>query len=413
MGVFYREHREEIQQIKKECQKQLLEDIIPFWEERAPDQEYGGFFQFFDRKGRLYCHQKEGWFQGRNLYMFSAFYRNIEQRAKWLQAAEKGYSFLVGKAALEDGRFSFRMEQDGTKKEGAVSIFTDFFAAEGISQFLGITGKNGEEGRKLLDQIVKQIFKHLQDKNVLDMEQIPDGYEKHAINFMTILIILECRNILGTKYDEKLHECIKNSLYKFASDRYEAVFEYIAADKRKAPGECGRIMDPGHTMESLWFAMEAGIETNHPEYAKRAEKILDWVLLKCWDQEYGGFFLKTDYTGGKPQHPYDAETYGGCLVQWCDKVWWVQAEGLLALGMSALLNENKKHLEYFFRQYQYVKEHFMDREYGEWFPILKRNGEIILDDKGFAQKGPYHVPRCMMKLTMFIEMWLESQEETL
>ncbi len=413
MKTFYRKHKKEIQNIKEDCQRHLLEDVIPFWEKSVPDQQYGGFFQYFDRKGRLYCTDKEGWFQGRDLYMFSALYQNIERKEEWLQAAEKGYSFLTKEVLQEDFRFLSRMRQDGTKIEGAVSIFTDFFAAEGISQFFRIQKNISKEEKELLADIIKCIFIHIQEQSVLDMEEVPEGYEKHAINFMSILITLECRKILGTEYDDKLHECIKKSLYEFASDQYEAVFEFIAVNKEKEPEGYGRIMDPGHTMESLWFAMDAGRETNHPEYGKRAERILDWVLEKCWDKEYGGFFLKTDYTGMQPESPHDTETYGGCKVQWCDKVWWVQAEGLLALGMSALLNENEKHFQYFVKQYQYIEEHFMDKEFGEWFPLLKRNGEIILDQKGFKQKGPYHVPRCLMKLMVFMERWLKSQEEIL
>ena len=34
--------------------KELQESVIPFWAERCPDLEYGGFFSCFDREGNLY-----------------------------------------------------------------------------------------------------------------------------------------------------------------------------------------------------------------------------------------------------------------------------------------------------------------------------------------------------------------------
>ena len=131
--------------------------------------------------------------------------------------------------------------------------------------------------------------------------------------------------------------------------------------------------------------------------------MLDWVIDKCWDKDYGGFFLTTNLEGEKPEEPYDKEMYGGKEVLWQDKVWWVQAEGLLALGFSSVHTQNERHFEYFLKQYDYIKNNFRDQTYGEWFPLLTRDGRKIMTDKGFEQKGPYHVPRCLMKLSKLLK----------
>ena len=82
---------------------------------------------------------------------------------------------------------------------------------------------------------------------------------------------------------------------------------------------------------------------------------------------------------------------------------------MYALGMSALFHENEKHFRYFMKMYDYVQNNFRDKEYGEWYSILKRDGRMVSDYKGFELKGPYHVPRCLMQLVTLLEEYLEQK----
>lgn len=192
----------------------------------------------------------------------------------------------------------------------------------------------------------------------------------------------------------------------FANDEYKAPFEYIGTDgKPRLEGE-GRLIDAGHTMESLWFSMRAGKECGCAAYIKRAETVLDWVIARCYDEEYGGFYQHVDVDTLIPQQRFLVNDYAGIPAAWDDKIWWVQAEGLNALAMSALYNENEKHFTYFLKLYDYVQNCFRDKEFGEWYSILKRDGSIRSDKKGFELKGPYHVPRCLMQLTVLLEAYL-------
>ena len=68
-----------------------------------------------------------------------------------------------------------------------------------------------------------------------------------------------------------------------------------------------------------------------------------------------------------------------------------------------------KMFEYFMKMYDYVQNNFRDKEYGEWYSILKRDGRMVSDYKGFELKGPYHVPRCLMQLVTLLEEYLEQK----
>ena len=77
--------------------------------------------------------------------------------------------------------------------------------------------------------------------------------------------------------------------------------------------------------------------------------------------------------------------------------------------MSALYNENERHYAYFIKMYDYIQSYFRDKKYGEWYSILKRDGTIRVADKGFALKGPYHVPRCLLQSVKLLEIYLNGK----
>lgn len=405
---FREQHSREFQEYEARYRELLFQNLIPFWQERMEDKLYGGCFNYFNRKGELTCTDKPGWFAGRNLYFFSALCNTFGSRQDWMHMADQCYHFLRTHGLTENGRFHFMLDRSGKVLQGPVSIHTDHFAVKGIIEYLAAQGPQASaEEISFAQALADRLFENTQDAKLLAMEGIPEGFQKHSINFMNLITALESRKVFGTRYEEILRRAIEKSLHEFASDSYHAAFEYIGLDCHPKVEQVGRIMDAGHCMESLWFSMEAGRMLGRPEYSKRAEEVLDWVIERCWDSEYGGFFAFVDVLTGVPEPEQQDESYGRFSVKWSDKVWWVQAEALVALAASAVYNENETHWLYFKRLHQYVTTYFMDSEYGEWYTLLTRDGHVLIDEKGSELKGPYHVPRCAMQL---IKLFSHGQE---
>lgn len=396
---FCEKHCNELREYEAFYRENLFQNLIPFWQERIEDPLYGGCFNYFDREGVLTSTDKPGWFIGRGLYFFSALCNTFGTRPDWMHLADQCYHFLREHAMTENGRFNHMLDREGNVLRGPVSIHTDHFAVKGMIEYLAAQGKKATyEETNFVKELTDRLFMNTQDPSVLAAEGIPEGFQKHSINFMNLITALESRKILGERYDAILHRCVNKSLYEFASDQHNAAFEYIGMDGQPKVEQMGRIMDAGHCMESLWFSMEAGRVLNKSEYRLRAECVLDWVIERCWDMEHGGFYAFVDVLTGVPEPEQQLESYGSFSVRWSDKVWWVQAEALIALAMSAVLNGNEAHWHYFELLHQYVKTHFMDFEYGEWYTLLAKDGRVLIDAKGSDSKGPYHVPRCAMQL---------------
>ncbi len=73
-----------LQEISERYRKALLEDVIPFWIDHSTDPEYGGYFTSLDRQGEVYDTDKFVWLQGREIWMFSHLYNNVEKRQELL-----------------------------------------------------------------------------------------------------------------------------------------------------------------------------------------------------------------------------------------------------------------------------------------------------------------------------------------
>ena len=104
--------------------KHILEEVMPFWDERCIDKIYGGYLTCFDRKGVLTDDRKYIWFQGRQLYIYSLLYNKIRKDPQWLQNAKQGFEFLVKYGYAGNGRWNYVLDRKGNVLEGTISIFS-------------------------------------------------------------------------------------------------------------------------------------------------------------------------------------------------------------------------------------------------------------------------------------------------
>ena len=408
--IFREKHLNEIKVLAKYYRSELLGNIVPFWEERVVDKEFGGYFNGFDRYGKLIDDKKPGWFIGRDLYTFAALYNKIEKRPEWLEIAKVGRESMNGPAYAGNGRFHQMMSRDGRVISKESSIFTEHFAAKALCEYIKACGKNAkQEDIDFARILIDGIYERTADRNELRQEGIPDNMQKHAVNFMNLIVALESLPVFENAYISKLNESVHNSLFIYANNDLKVPFEYIGNDGKPVLEGEGRLVDPGHTLESLWFSMETGLQEHIPELITRAGEVLNWVIAHAYDHEYGGFYQHVDFETLIPEKRFLLNSYAGTPVAWNDKIWWVQAEALNALAMSALLNSDEKQFSYFMEVHNFTKEYFRDQEAPEWFSFLKRDGTVYDTRKGFELKGPYHVPRTHMLLTELFEAYVNNE----
>jgi mannobiose 2-epimerase len=111
------------------------------------------------------------------------------------------------------------------------------------------------------------------------------------------------------------------------------------------------------------------------------------ALRYGFDRKQGGFF----YTG-RLQRRADR----------LEKVWWVQAEGMLAALQMYCLTREKIYWECFAQTLQWILARQIDWKGGDWHYRIDRDGTPA-GDKAGAWKGPYHNGRAVLRCLELLE----------
>ena len=118
----------------------LLEDVIPFWTNHSIDKVYGGYFTCLNTTGNVFDTDKFIWLQCRQVWCFAMLYNQVEQRADWLEIAEKGADFLLKHGRDEKGHWYFSVNREGKPLVQPYNIFSDCFASMAFGQLYKATG---------------------------------------------------------------------------------------------------------------------------------------------------------------------------------------------------------------------------------------------------------------------------------
>jgi N-acylglucosamine 2-epimerase len=379
--------------LTKKYKDELLSNVIPFWEKHSVDKEYGGYYTCLDRAGNVYDTDKFIWLQGRQVWMFSSLYNNLEKREQWLTMAEHGAHFLEKYGHDNEGNWYFSLNREGKPLIAPYNIFSDCFATMAFGQISKTTGNERYAG------IAVRTF-----KNILNRSENPKGKYSKAVpgtrplkSFslpMTLCnLSLEIEDLLEKNFvDETINRCIHEVTEVFYDKGSGLIRENVNPDGSFSDSFEGRLINPGHGLEAMWFVMDLAIRNNDSKLMQKATAITLDILNYSWDKEFGGIFYFLDIKGKPVQQ-----------LEWDQKLWWVHIETLISLLKGYYHTQNPDCLKWFEKVQEYTWSHFPDPQYGEWFGYLNRRGEVLLPLKGGKWKGCFHVPRGMYQISRILE----------
>lgn len=375
-----------IKELKEIYTKELLENVMPFWEKYAPDYKYGGMLHYMERDGSLYCTDKSGWFQGRGTWTFSKLYNNVEKRPEWLEIARLGYEFLVRRCFDTDGRMFFELTRDGRPIRKRRYWFTEAFAVSAMSEYYKASGDR--EALCRAKELFEQIVGYYKNPESLPQKYITENFQIKSHN-MRMVLVSTAQNLMEAEYDpvyeDMIHLVITELFRDFVKEDKRALLECIAIDGSYLDTPLGRRINPGHSMETAWFVLREAERTGDRELIERTGKLIKWSMDWGWDEQYGGIFNYVDLEG-KPSDK----------IEWDMKYWWTHAEALYANLYAYYLTGDPVFEENYEKLHSYTFSHFPDYEYGEWFGYLHRDGTLCLSAKGTMWKGPFHIPRTLI-----------------
>ena len=381
----------------RDHQKWLREELdrcANFWLKNGMDREHGGVYTCLDREGKVFSTDKSVWMQGRCGWIFAHLCHLYGVREEWLAASKSCLDFMEKYCINTEagGRMYFTVTEDGKPLRQRRYCFSEAFYAIANAEYYGLTGETEclERARRAYD-LYWDLNHGMADPTGLGPKTIPETRTGRA--FGIPMIILNVTSVLlrvdperKAFYEERAAQCVEEIFKYHVHPELKCVLENVGPD-----GEArlwyteGRIVNPGHDIEGVWFLLEHAKRTGDSELVAKAAQIFDWAIEAGWDKEYGGLLYFIDCLG-KPPEAYEHDM----------KLWWPHNEILIASLMLYRDTGDEKYLDWFEKTLDYCKQHFSDPEYGEWYGYLRRDGLPTQPPcKGSTFKGPFHLPRML------------------
>ena len=367
---------------------ELKDNILPFWVNHSRDERNGGFFTCLDRYGKVYDTDKFVWLQGRQVWCFSYMYKQVEPNPQWLHTALLGAEFLKKHGRDAAGNWYFSLTAEGKPLVQPYNIFSDCFATMAFAALDRINPR--DEWKQIALDTFENILKRQDNWKGSYNKAVPGTRPLKNFSLPMILcnLSLELEHLIGADrvnaFAPQVVDQIMNIFYQSDSG---LILENVHPDGKPSDSFEGRVLNPGHAIEAMWFIMDLGKRFNDPALIEKAKDILLHTLEYGWDREHGGIFYFLDIHGHPPQQ-----------LEWDQKLWWVHVETLVGLAKAYVLTGDPRCADWFERVHQYTWSHFRDEPHGEWFGYLNRRGEVLLPLKGGKWKGCFHIPRSLYQV---------------
>ncbi|MDD3336877.1 MAG: AGE family epimerase/isomerase [Eubacteriales bacterium] len=384
---------ENLHAVGKEFHHVLMNDFVPFWEKFSPDPVYGGFLCGFDRDGELFMEDKSVWQQGRSLWMFSKLYNEFGHKQSWIDIAQSGYDFINDHCFDEKGHMYFRVTREGLPLVNRRYYFSEAFAIMGYVEFFLATGK--EEIRQRAIQLFKRMYHYYTTPGCFPPKVDPKTRSNmgHSIVMIMMNVCQYMRRVDNDPlYNEVIDSCLEKILHYFVREEEHALLETVGSKGERIDSPDGRLVNPGHSLETAWFLMVEAIYRRDTALMEKAMQITLWSLECGWDEKMGGIF-----------YFQDVENKPVLSLEWDMKLLWTHCEGMIACLYSYWYCRDEKYMAWFNRIKDYVFSHYPDPGHPEWFGHLHRDGTPINYIKGSDWKGPFHNVRAFMLITQLVE----------
>ncbi len=406
---------------------ELKENLLFFWMPRCLDTEFGGYFNCFTNDGsRLVSKDKYVWSQGRFLWTFSKLATmdmfSEQERSEFLHYAKSGRDFLIKNVliAKDDWRCVFLTEQNGTPKyvngyrELDMSISADCFVVAGFAMYS--IAANDYESYIFAKKLGESVWERYNSGNYRSLPYpLSPKFDSHARPMILTNVNCELYRAALVFEPEYANEILKNIDYchtldfeRFC-DENSLIHEFTYANGEWANNLFGQHINPGHTIEDMWFQYDAQCILNTKKYWDKIQSVVKKTFNTGWDNEFGGLlhFIGVDGTmEGCDGDAKDESQLKLVKDDWGSKLWWVHSEALYTTLLMFDKTNDSEFLDMFQKVFDYTYKTFPnpDKNIREWIQIRTRDGSPQDKVVALPVKDPYHI---MRNVILIIELLTE------
>jgi len=385
--------------LSQEMLEELKGNILPFWICHTIDTEHGGFYGLMSHDLVLNPKAPKGGIHtSRILWTFSAAYR-IFHREQYLDAAHHAFDF-ISRCLWDEiyGGIYFMVDFRGWPVIDRKHAYNLAFAIYGLSEYYRVTSRT--EALHMAITIFHMLEEHFKDKidggyiealardySPVSDVRLSDREDNDIKTMNTHLHILEAyTNLLRVWREDRLIQAQKELIETMLShivDPEHHRFKLFFDEKWRSNKP---IISYGHDIEGSWLLCEAadglGDDALKRKVYAEAVNMAYAVLNHGLDKQYGGI--------------YNEETAGHLDDE---KHWWPQAEAVVGFLNAYQITRDEQFLNGAMQCWSFIKNHVIDRTYGEWYWKTDRAGKPDLDKpKVEPWKCPYHNSRACIEV---------------
>jgi mannobiose 2-epimerase len=390
--------------------------LLPFWIQRTVDKTQGGYITHFNEFGEDSGQDEKSLIaMTRSVFTYSQAYRHGFGGEVMKEMAEHGVRFLLDKMWDEThGGFYWMVNRAGHATNKQKIGYGHSFAIYSLSEYTLATGDpvGLEYAGKVFDLLQKYaVDTHYggyweffaEDWSMMG-PGAPGGDRKtldvhmHLMEAFTTLYEASRKDIHRRKLKESIDILIHKimdpatgtGIPQFWEDwsvapqiKFDIVWGWDRFQDGGQKASAVNNTSYGHNAEFGWLLMHAlkvG-KIDATPYLANIKKAFYHSMENGIDWENGGVYVEGSHSGG----PTDLE-----------KEFWQQAEMLIGMLDAYLVTKDEQFLKAYEQIHRFVFDKMINRNTGEWWPLMTREGEPIWRHMATNWKINYHNVRSMI-----------------
>ncbi|MFT3870643.1 MAG: AGE family epimerase/isomerase [Nibricoccus sp.] len=389
-------------ELGRKAERELRENILPFWLKYAPDPENGAFHgqltadlkpvEAAPRGSLLTC---------RILWAFSAVYRRYREPAL-LEMAKRAYQDLLTRFWDEQhGGIYWTISKEGKPLDTSKQTYGQVFGIYALSEYYRATFD--PQALERATMLYRCVEKYARDPahggyfEVFTSDWRKEQPRKSPVNATaaksqnTHLHVMEAyTNLLRVWPDADLRAALQALVECMLTRIYDARSHHLRLFLTENWTPRSENWSYGHDIEAAWLLTEAAQVLDDTDLIKRTKAVaveIAEAFLKQGVDHDGGVFNE-----GGPKGVTDSR-----------KDWWPQAEAMVGLLNAYQISGDNRFLTAAAKTWTFIDKRMIDHERGEWFQSVDDRGPNRLLPKISLWKCPYHNGRACLEVLARVE----------
>src|SRR5665213_863260 len=390
-------HATDLSTLASSTEQELKADILPFWMKYTRNPENGGYYGLIKadmtvRKGA----SRGALLTSRILWTYSAAYRSYHDPA-YLEMATYAFRDLMDHFRdTESGGIFWTITADGKPLDSHKQVYGQVFAVYALAEYYRATGDKAALDEAIA--IYRLVEEHAHDRryggyfDALDRKwgrtgggqtnllgDAPKSQNSHIHileSYTELLRVWPDPGLLANQRD-----LIDVTVRHIIDPRTHHLILFLKDDWTPI----GEAVSYGHDIELSWLLVEAANVVGDPALIAQVKPIsldIARVTLAEGVDPDGGVLRE-----GGPRGFTDT-----------DKEWWEQAEAVVGFLNAYQISGDVRYLDASRHSWDYIQARFIDRKYGDWINLVKRDGTPYPLPKVGLWKCPYHSGRSCMEV---------------